>query len=319
MAVKRRVRERGRGGHLSAVRALVRSARRNLVWMALAALPAVGAAAGELRVQALDLLILPSRMDGGQALREVSGLAWDAPSSHLLAVSDRGWLMRWRLDMERGRLRGVRQEGQWRLAFPDRVDAESVDVAVKGSKRSVLVLDEKRQRVVEIDDKGALIGTAALPTSPKGGEPGTRADEDRFEAIAFHSDHGLLAIRQRPTAGLHRIHAQDGRQWAFRALDDARSSIRGMHLVDAERLLVLERTSIDGQRNAYLREIDLSRCAAAQLCNPAGAPIRHPALRTDENFEGLACIDASLCLVASDDGDLDVPRTVLMLLRLDRD
>ncbi|MCW5636169.1 MAG: esterase-like activity of phytase family protein [Rubrivivax sp.] len=280
------------------------------------------------RVDVLDTVVLPAALPGGQRLREVSGLAWDVHAHQLVTVSDRGLVVRWMLDIDRRRLVSAWPVHAQRLLPAGRVNAESIEVlpAPPGQPASasrLLVADEAGHRVLVADWRGAA---GAAPELPLPGPPPATAGRlanDGIEAIAWHPRHGLLAVRQHGLAAdrqadVHRVVAADGRHWALRATPGGRASVKALHLVDDTRLLVLEKLTGGGQRRMLLRELDLRACASDAPCEAAAAEIDRRTFDADDNFEGLACLDASLCLIASDDGRHAQPRTVLALLWLER-
>lgn len=297
-----------------------------VLWLA----PAVALAdATPLRhAEVLDILVMPHALPAGQRLREVSGLAWDVLANQLVTVSDRGVVARWMLDIDRRRLVSAWPVHAQRLLPAARVNAESIDVqpAPPGQPASagrLLVADEAAHRVLVADWRGAAGAAPAMPLP--GPPPATsgRHAKDGIEAIAWHPRHGLLAVRQHAlaaagSADVHHVMAADGRRWALRATPGGRASVKALHRVDDTRLLLLEKLTGDGRRRLLLRELDLDTCAADEPCDGATAEIDRRTFDVDDNFEGLACLDESLCLIASDDGRLAAPRTVLALLLLSR-
>lgn len=269
------------------------------------------------RAAVLDAIALPPDLPHGERLREVSGLAWDAARRELISVSDRGVLVRWSIDATHGRLDAVRPLGVRRIDAGLRVNAESVDVApaTAATPARLIVVDEKRERLLALGEDGALAATLPLPRV----EPPVAGG---IEAIAWHPRHGVLAATQWPSAadrarGWHRVVAADGRAWVWAgAPANAAASIKALHLLDERRLLVLEKWRIGARRVPVLRMLELTSCGAPTLCDAPPAVIEHPLLTADDNFEGLACLDARLCVIASDDGRRAAPRTVFALIGL---
>jgi len=300
------------------------------LWLPTQALAQASPPADRLRlaqVEVLDQIVLPVALPAGHRLREVSGLAWDAVANELLTVSDRGVVARWRLDIEHRRLVSAWPTHAARLNHAARVNGESIDVmpaAPGGPPARLVVADERRHELLFADSRGTVVEAAPLPAVLK--DATARDEKDGVEAIAWHPRHGVMAVRQQPLptdarSGLHRLLAADGRSWAWRAAtapDGRPSRVKAMHRLDDRRLLVLEKLRTGTRHQTLLREIDLVACAAAAPCDAPAVAIDAAALQADDHFEGLACIDADLCLIASDDGGRGEPRTVLALLWLGR-
>lgn len=259
-------------------------------------------------------------------VRELSGLAWVPPSGALLAVSDRGRLwplpVAWPGAPGQERLHFGAPPQPRPLATPSgpRPNAEALAwrPAAGGTPAALLVADEAAHRILALDLDGQPLAALATP-GPADQAQRLRGANAGLEALAWHPARGLVVALQRPLKGgpaaVHQVQAADGHHWAFRAAG-RRSSLKALEVLDATTLLVLERVEDGGALRAQLRPLALGGCGGARLCDAPALPLVHPALRGDENFEGLACVGDGLCLVVSDDGGSG--RTLLLLLRLRR-
>lgn len=242
-----------------------------------------------------DHLVLPA----GSA--ELSGLAWRAEDRSLMAVSDRGHWRRWRLSLAPGRIAGLEAMASGRIG-PGRVNAEAVVAAPGGGW---LVADEAAHRVRRLDAQDRPAGERPLPPGLAGQAPGRHG----VEALAWHGRHGLVAALQRPVAGHHVLHADDGWSCRVPVAAGGRSTLKDMLALDDRDLLLLEKQDLASGHRTLLRRVDLDRCGAP----PATWVLATEGLPAGLNFEGLACVDTRRCLLVSDDGAGAGP-TVLVLV-----
>jgi hypothetical protein len=299
---------------------LVRAACAAAIGAALAAASAHSGPAAASSLQVLDIVPLPAE-GAGLRVREISGLAWDADEATLLAISDKGVLHRMTVQIDGdARITGVTVRASRRIDS-SRVDAESLAVRHgnngKRGDGQVVVSDEKRNQLVELDSSDMASARLDMPAALAGPRMNTGV-----EAIEVHPSHGVIAVLQRPNETarpiVHRLHAADGRSWAVLADRSARASIKGMHLLDDRRIVLLEKLRVGETNRAVLREVNLDGCAATAPCDPPSLPLTDAGLKDADNAEGIACISTTLCLIATDDGASEASRGLLILIRLVR-
>jgi Esterase-like activity of phytase len=263
------------------------------------------------------------------ALRELSGLDWDAKRQVLVAVTDRGWLLEFTLDPRANTLAGLELLSATELvpSAKPRVNGESV----VARPDAWWVADETRRRVLEFKRDGSLRAEMALPGAlgqhaafqPAGQPADQQADKRGVEALAQHARHGLLAVLQRPQTtdppGMHLVHAEHGgRTWAVAHTPGGRSTIKAADLRgDDLRLLEKLDPSLKGAPHRYfVHEIKLA-ANAANTAQPGRTWFIDDARLSGHNFEGLACLDDLRCVLVSDGGaDKASERTMFVLLRL---
>jgi Esterase-like activity of phytase len=287
------------------------------------------------RVDVVAVLSLPrARVEGVEAA-ELSALAWNPSTGLLHAASDKGRLFTYRLRWQ-GRVLDAAEpvHGQaWPVAPGQRrpnIEGLALAPAMSASAPArLLVAAETGATAFEAP---LPLGGVAAPAPLAWPAAISRALADPalrhgVEAIEWHPRHGLLAALQRPAAsepGAHAVHAADGTRWSFTPAAP-RADVKAIERLDGERLLVLERArdgNSDGHRRRFvLRELRLAECVGttdAAACRPLALPIVSPLLDGNDNFEGLACIDETTCLIVSDDGSEGAGPTRLVQLRLAR-
>lgn len=259
-----------------------------------------------------SLRVVGATIDG-ERIAELSGLAWDADTQRLYAISDRGVLFRFALTLGANGQLEVEALAASRLAPPpgsSSVDAEGLALThaadgIRGNSE-LLVATEGQPRVIRYTLAGEALETLALPDGLDDPERFRRSNA-MLEAVALHPEHGLLVAAEAPLAGepsgQHRVVAA-GRSWSFPSYPARNARLKGMDVMDDGRLLVLERAELGKGRSktmvVVLREVDLAACAALALC-----PVRELAVldRVDEadNFEGLADLGDGRVMLVSDD------------------
>ncbi len=291
---------------------------------ATAALAVAAPAAGSTTAEVLDIVVLPERtVPAGPRLAELSGLAWDPRARLLLAVSDRGALFAFGLDIQHGRL-AVALVSSVELRGDRRINAESVAVDAPGAGDDALLLvaDERGHDLAVVGIDGQLRHRLAYPAALQQRDR-LKAANSGVEAIVRHPRHGVLVVPQRPLGGeppgLHRLFADDGSSWSLKAHPAGRSSLKAADLPDARQLYLLEKVKTDdGALRWFIRLVDLGACSGSPSCEAEAVAVSDPRLDAGLNFEGLACIAADLCLLVNDGGPTPGAPTWLVLLRLTR-
>lgn len=297
-------------------------------WLMMVVCAAPSHAADMARLAALALLdvhVLSAVDIGGQRPSELSGLAWDPDEARLYAVSDRGRLFTFALEIEHGRIAALVPLAGTLIGGARKPNAEALWLRRSHNGRppngELVLADESEIDAVVLDLKGQPKGREPLPEALRAREKWHNASSG-VEALAWHGRHGLVAAPQRPLRGsppgVHRVYAGSGQVWAFLTYPGGRSSIKAIELVDEGRLLVLEKVKQGDGHLTVLRELRLDGCARDVPCNAPAALLQDSQLLPDDNFEGMACIAIDLCLLVTDSGGSSAGRTLLTLVHLVR-
>lgn len=263
-------------------------------------------------------VVAPGPADG-PGVRELSALAWDATAGELLALGDRGVLVRLGLGPAGGPLAPVPRSA---LRISHGRDGEALHArpGAAGAPPQWWMLAETVGHLVRLGPQGEALETRAWPLPGSG----KRA---RAEALAWTPDAGFLVAPQRAqplalaqgTRSLHAVHADGGRWWAFEPAA-AGSHVKAIEALAGGALLVLERVPLppaaDGGRSfrTLLRLLRLPGCGPAQVCPADVLPVQPPIADGPDNFEGLACADDGRCWIVSDSGpDRATPTRLLQL------
>lgn len=235
----------------------------------------------------------------GQRLTEVSGLAWDAQSQLLYAVSDRGLLYQLALSRSSEQPLALQLHSARRLTAADglRVDAEGLSLLTASESLSgqteLLVASEGPARVLRYSTDGTLLGERPLPAALAGSRA-LRRGNSQLEAVAQHPRLGLLVAAEAPAPGsqraAHEVHSAS-RSWRFAAGAGRQVRLKAMDVLPDGRLLVLERAqaSAGGGLINRLLEVDLDSCGGTTPCTATERLV----LEGDEdaaNHEGMAVL-----------------------------
>lgn len=259
--------------------------------------------------------VVPGSEKGAkQRIRELSGLEWDARQQRLLAVSDRGWLFTLKTDAATPAVDVVVR----RELAEQRVDAEALCLDHAGQLH---IADEKAAELLRVAPTGSAAATRGPLPGPLSAPESRQKPNSGVEALACHERYGVIAAPQRALEGdgsVHMLYASGGRQWAFRADPAGKSTVKALHLIDGQRLLVLEKVATDPLHRTVLRELDLNACPIVAPCNPPVLVVQGGGIEANDNFEGLACRDDTHCWLVSDGDANDGTRTVLAQVTLAR-
>lgn len=299
-------------------------------WIAPTVVLALGAdalspsAALAVGVRVLDTFVLGETKLNGEKIGEFSALVRDPDGGGFIAVSDRGYIAEFELDVTGDRFASlapiavhvlVGQDGQ---ALRDK--GFGPEGAALMDDGSVAVVSESGPALAVFDRTGRWQRNEVLP---QGVRDATKqaSEKDGVEALAWTEATGFLAMTEEPGLGqprnLHSLHSVLAGT-AMMDLPGLESiSIKGME-VQADDLFILERTRHDttDELRPFLRTAKLGECLASFDCTGRSVPIDVAGI-TDADFEGLAVLEDGLFLMVSDDkidGDL---RSVFVLFRLE--
>lgn len=293
----------------------------------IAAACAVAAAPAASPAQALvlDQTVIAAEPVDGLMPSELSGLAWDGDEQLLYAVSDRGQLFHFQLELDGTRLRQVKPLRAmpllpWDGSAAKRLNAEGLalvgaDNGLRGDTQLVVAL-ENGPRLMRYTPQGRPVSEVLLP-APLQDPAAYRNANSRLEAVSPHPLHGFVTAPQRPLKAqpqdTHRLYASDGTQWTMSVGEQG--ALKAIETLPDGALLVLERQGKGKAVTAVLRRIGTGPCGA-RGCT-AGDAVRMPGLASGDNFEGLARIAPNLFVMVSDDGGDRSRPTRLVLFRFD--
>ena len=261
--------------------------------------------------EVLDTRSLPPDIMGEHQARELSGLAWDADEQLLYAVSDRGILFHFRLEISDGRVTTL--EPLHSVALHDsrtpqrKFNAEGLaavdaDNGAKGDTRLLVAL-ENGPAVIRVTPAGEVVADVQLPPALQD-KKNYRSKNERLEAVAHHGRHGVVTAPEAPLAiepqARHTLYGEHGERWSFPAWKDD-SDLKAIDALRDGGFLVLERTGPGRARQVALSAIASTPCPDAAECEGSLAGSVRDAL-AEGNFEGMTALDSDLVLMVSDDG-----------------
>ncbi|MGQ0672385.1 MAG: esterase-like activity of phytase family protein [Hyphomicrobium sp.] len=300
-------------------------------------LPAVAADETQrLRLEIADSRSIDAATFEGFKIKELSGLAWDADEQVLFAVSDKGWLTQFQLDVQQNKIAALNPVQSVRLADEagikldkhlanaEGLAALNASNGIKGDTELLVVFEEvpaigrfapdgRRLEQIEVP---APVNDPSLYSSPTNG----------LESITHHADLGILTVTEEPLAKAerdqHTIFSTRGARYSFPAHRLGRGNIKDIEACPNGKLLVLERMRSGPEKRivSALRLLDPAQCRDGPgdtLCNVIDVDQASQQL-PEANFEGLTRISPDLFLVVSDDRIDDTRRSLFVLVRLTR-
>lgn len=308
--------------------------RKCLPALAFAALVAVGT--GTCSGAPKDLTILgsvaiPPKTASGEAIEELSGLAWDADQQLLYAVSDDGVLHHFRIKAGKSALMELEAVFSVSLlAAPESaggrrpVNAEGL-AAINSSNAiqadsELLVAFENGPAIVRFTPQGEYLGAFALP-HPLSDPESYSEENSRLEAVAFDYRYGVLTAPEEALAGtldeLHTVFSTNGGSWQFRTFQPHRSNLKALEVLPDGGFLVLERTrEAEGRESAaQLRYFHPDSCAEDALCAVTDLT-KSPVSGLNDNFEGMTSISETDFIVVTDQKNKGGAKTRVVIFRL---
>jgi hypothetical protein len=294
------------------------------------AIPARLMAAPVLEVQ--SSFVIPPHTVNGIKIAELSGLAWDKDEQLLYALSDKGHIFHFRLELEENRM--VAAEPLYAANLTDtageqvkkgRRDSEGLTLlnATNGKRgdTQLVVSFEGDPRIIRFTPEGRAIKNIKLPTALRDRSAYQHGNES-LESVTFHPRYGFITAPEQPLKGqppnLHTLYSTKGQRWSFMAYPAKNSGISGLETLPNGNLLILERawSGILNPLVVSLRYLDFKQCSKAGACEVQNLKVLSNYLLVD-NFEGLTYLQGNQYLMVSDDGDEEFLSTKLMLFTLD--
>jgi hypothetical protein len=302
------------------------------LWIAAATLwiaSSAAAGSGIVGIHILDSIAVPPS-NNGVKIAELSGLAWDEDEQLLYAVSDKGYLHHFRLELDGDKIAALTPVfstgilgGSTGAARTNFKNAEGLDVLGAANGRrgdsELLVAFEDGPAVERFSTDGRRLGGIELP-SPLADKNQYTADNNRIEALSMGPNQELLIAPEKPllngTGTAHEIYSADGKTWSYPRKKG--SSIKAIEFLPGGDLLVLQREkAAEGGKSVALLAVEIDSCDASAPCKAVDLPVLSGQLPA-ANFEVLARIDANRFVMVSDAKHRDPGPGLLLLFRTER-
>lgn len=285
--------------------------------------PMAQAAQSSFQVEVLDTLNLGEPRVDGLKVSELSGLAYDHSNNRLYAVSDKGRLFSFALDVTGNKIAKLELvsgrnlvDAEGALMRAHGFNAEDITLAKDGT---FAIVSESGPRISRFDDCGTWLEDLTVPAALR--DPAAqRSEKDGLESLALHPKLGLLTAPEEPLAGqtrtTHTLYAADGKTLAYDTTAIGTTSIKAMAVLPDGRLMLLERDRApDRSLITWLRTLDPTDCTADELCPTQVAKVEVPGIN-DADFEGIADLSNGLFMIVSDDKIDKERRSIFALLRI---
>ncbi len=277
----------------------------------------------------LSHFTIPRESLNGLTISGLSDLAWDEDEQLLYAISDRGILFHFKMQISNEQIAAIKPVFA-KVLTDDKAkplrhrDAEGLVVlnannGRKGDSQLVVAL-EGIPRLLRTNTAGRLINE--LPLHPDlRDRRAYRSGNTSLESLIRHPKYGFLTAPERSLKNqpnnLHTLYS-NRKKWSFMAYPAPNSSITALELLPDNSLLVLERAwnGVGNPMVISLRRVNLAACSREGACRAENLRVMSSLFSVD-NFEGLTHIKGNLYLMVSDDGQSDWLRNRLTLFRVD--
>jgi hypothetical protein len=260
----------------------------------------------------------------GIKFSEISDVAYCQRSKKLYLVSDEGKLF------------------TFNARFTEKIEelqsVSAVELRKKNAKKfkkwrrdsEGMTLDDKGRLIISFEEKakigwfhknsnkyGRMIRKYKLPKKLRDSR-NYRSKNKSLEALAWHSEYGILTAAEWPLKKDDKkrqtIYALSGKEWHFKAEEEARSAISAIEVMDDGNLLVLER-SFTGLMNPFvvtLKKVYIQKCKKRMCKTKVLAKMSSHKGWDVDNFEGLAKVGKDRYVMISDDNDNFFQKTLLI-------
>ncbi len=291
---------------------------------AMLASPLLQAAQPSMRAEVLDTLIFEEMLVDNLKIVELSGLTYDKQSKQLFAVSDKGRLFHFSIDVTGDKIVSLQAESGYKLVDEQQqsmrkkhgFNAEDIELGKDGT---LAIVSEEGPRISRFSLAGEWIEDLETPVELLD-TAAQRSEKDGLESLTWHPTLGWLTAPEKPLAAMkrsiHTIYATKGHNISYSTSDIGSTNIKAMASLPEGQLMILERdVAADGSLVTWLRRLDPADCVAGELCATQVAPIVVPDIN-DADYEGIADLSDGLFLIVSDDKINKVHRSVFALLRV---
>lgn len=291
---------------------------------ALLATPVLQAAQPSLNVEVLDTLIFEEPQVDGLKIVELSGLTYDKQSKQLFAVSDKGRLFRFSIDVTGDKIVSLQPESGHKLVDArersmrkqHEFNAEGIELDKDGT---LVIVSEVGPRISRFSLAGEWLEDLETPVELS--DPAAqRSKKDGLESLARHPTLGWLTAPEEPLAAMqrttHTLYTTGNDNISYDTSDIGSTNIKAMTALSDGRLMILERkVAADDSLEVWLRTLDPARCSQGKLCATQVAQVAVPGI-DDADYEGIADLTGGLFLIVSDDKINKVYRSVFALLKV---
>ena len=254
----------------------------------------------------------------GVKISELSGLAYK--NGLLYAVSDRGYLVLFRLRLERDKIKKLTFVHKYKLRKKHSKihHHDSEGLALKGN--DLLISFEGKERVNLFTTKGVKIKKMPINTTLQK-QKLYESKNKGLEGVAYNKKYGIITAPEEPLKNVdkkyHRLYSNIN-VYKFQAY----GSITGLEFINKDNILVLLRrfNFFPPSRYSALVKVDLSSCDKNRLCKSEElAAFDSNKGWNIDNFEGVTKVGKNRFLMVSDNNNNMFQKTLLVLFEIKED
>lgn len=285
---------------------------------------ALQAAQPSMHVEVLDTLIFEEPRVDDLKIVELSGLTYDKKSKKLYAVSDKGRLFHFSIDVTDDKIVSLQPESGHKLIDDQQqsmrkkhdFNAEGIELGKDGT---LAIVSEVGPRISRFSLAGEWLEDLEIPEELLD-TAAQRSEKDGLESLTWHPALGWLTAPEKPLTAMkrsiHTIYATNGNNISYDSSDIGSTNIKAMTSLPDGRLMIVERdVAADGSLVTWLRTLDPAVCIEGELCATQVVQVEVPTIN-DADYEGIADLSDGLFLIVSDDKINKVHRSVFALLKV---
>ena len=270
-----------------------------------------------MNINILDSKELRFKPLNGIDFTELSALAYQ--SSRLYALSDKGYLYHFDIDIKNSKIQKLSLKKAFKLK-------NRSDKKLKKKKRDseglvfldddLLISFERKHRVELFSLNAVKIKKIKLHKSLRDRE-NYESKNKGLEAVAYSKKHGVITAPELPlkheNRKYHTLYSKD-KTWKFKA----EGSITALEFIDKNRVLVLLRefNELTRKRVTILCEVNLKKCKKSICESKILARFDSSKGWNIDNFEGLTKVAKNRYLMISDDNGSFFQKTLLVLFEI---
>ncbi len=269
------------------------------------------------KVTILDKIDLSKFYFKGFNFSEISDLAYDKKKHILYMISDKGSLFTFKADFKNNKIHlkalkafYLKDKNGKRLRGKKR-DSEGLVL----SKNGLYVSMERIPKVYKITKKAKVIQEIPLKFIKKYKQ---RSDNKSLEALTFSKKYGFLTAYEYAPKGRDKcdqlIFSTKGKIWNVKLEPFKNCAISSLEMIDKNNLLILERAygGLFSDFVVTLKKYNLKTKEYQVIYQ-----IKRSNNDDVQNYEGLSKVDKNLFLMVSDDNDMFLEKSLLILFKID--
>jgi len=252
---------------------------------------------------------------------EISDLTYNQKEKKLYMIGDKGNFYIFDAIFSNNKIESLIYKNAFKVN--EKKPSKKYDIeGLTHNKGQLYISFERYPRICKISKKGYLSSNQKLTKELKK-KKNFHSSNKIFEALAWHSKHGLLTVAEYPLYkkdnSKQTIYGLNGKKWHFKAQKHKNNAITAIEVMDDGNLLILER-AYSGLTNPFvvtLKKLYLDKCDKNRNCkSEVLASFNNYKGWAVNNYEGLAKVGKNRYLMVSDNNNKFILTTQLIYFKV---